>query len=66
MIRELQELWLFGSLDTIADPADEQTNKAKALGIAAMVEALAKTKASLAAAGIDVDSAAAAEKNGER
>ncbi|KAF2714633.1 hypothetical protein K504DRAFT_7175 [Pleomassaria siparia CBS 279.74] len=42
LIRELQELWLFGGLDTLTDPADEEANKAKALSIAAMVEVLTK------------------------
>lgn len=41
LIRELQELWLFGGLDTLTDPADEEANKAKALGLAALVEVLA-------------------------
>jgi hypothetical protein len=42
LIRDLQELWLFGGLDTLTDPADKEADKAKALGIAAMIEALAK------------------------
>jgi len=42
LIRELQELWLFGGLDTLTDPADEKASEAKALGIAAMIEVLAK------------------------
>ncbi|KAF2864764.1 hypothetical protein BDV95DRAFT_613295 [Massariosphaeria phaeospora] len=44
LIRDLQELWLFGGLDTLTDPADDAAMRAKALGIAALVEVLAKTK----------------------
>ncbi|KAF2270307.1 hypothetical protein CC78DRAFT_611957 [Lojkania enalia] len=44
LIRELQELWLFGGLDTLADPSDEETNKAKAQAIAKMIETIAKSK----------------------
>ncbi|KAF2734761.1 hypothetical protein EJ04DRAFT_563905 [Polyplosphaeria fusca] len=47
LIRELQELWLFGGLDTIADPADDAANKDKALEMAALIEKLAKHKMSL-------------------
>lgn len=42
LIRDLQELWLFGGLDTLMDLGDEEANKAKVLNIAAMVETLAK------------------------
>ncbi|PVI05032.1 hypothetical protein DM02DRAFT_611137 [Periconia macrospinosa] len=42
LIRDLQELWLFGSLDTLADPADEEVEKAKAVEIAGVVERLAR------------------------
>jgi len=38
----LQELWLFGGLDTLSDPADEEANRTKALAVAEMIEALAK------------------------
>jgi hypothetical protein len=41
-IRDLQELWLFGSLDTLTDPADEQADKAKTLEVARLIEVLAK------------------------
>ena len=44
MIRDLQELWLFGGLDTLTNPADEEANRAKALVVAEMIEALAKHK----------------------
>ncbi|KAH7346948.1 hypothetical protein BKA66DRAFT_447774 [Pyrenochaeta sp. MPI-SDFR-AT-0127] len=43
-IRDLQELWLFGGLDTLSDPADEEANRTKALAIAEMIETLAKQK----------------------
>lgn len=42
LIRDLQELWLFGSLDTLTDPADEKADKAKTLEIARLIETLAK------------------------
>jgi hypothetical protein len=42
LIRDLQELWLFGSLDTLTDPADEEADKAKTLEIARLIETLAK------------------------
>lgn len=42
LIRDLQELWLFGSLDTLADPADDAADRAKALEIARLVEELAR------------------------
>ena len=42
LIRDLQELWLFGGLDTLADPADEEATRAKALAVAEMIETLAK------------------------
>ncbi|KAF2248152.1 hypothetical protein BU26DRAFT_328137 [Trematosphaeria pertusa] len=42
LVRDLQELWLFGSLDTLTDPADEEEGRKKALEIAALVEILAK------------------------
>lgn len=42
LIRDLQEIWLFGGLDTLADPADEEVNRQKAIGVAEMVEVLAK------------------------
>ena len=38
----MQELWLFGGLDTLADPADEEANRTKARAVAEMMEALAK------------------------
>ncbi|KAF2651567.1 hypothetical protein K491DRAFT_719683 [Lophiostoma macrostomum CBS 122681] len=42
LIRNLQELWLFGALDTLTDPADEAKDKDKALEIARLIEALAR------------------------
>ncbi|EOA85564.1 uncharacterized protein SETTUDRAFT_170115 [Exserohilum turcica Et28A] len=42
LIRDLQELWLFGGLDTLADPSDEEANRKKALAVAQMIESLAK------------------------
>lgn len=42
MIRDLQELWLFGSLDTLVDPGDEQANREKAMEIARKIESLSK------------------------
>ncbi|KAF2106925.1 hypothetical protein BDV96DRAFT_472167, partial [Lophiotrema nucula] len=42
LIKELKDLWLFGSLDTITDPADEHANKEQALRVAALIEKLAK------------------------
>jgi hypothetical protein len=44
LIRDLQELWLFGGLDTLTDPADEEANRTKAIQIAEMVERLAGTR----------------------
>lgn len=43
LIRDLQELWLFGALDTLTDPSDEEGNRANALKIAAMIEKLVKS-----------------------
>lgn len=45
LIRDLQELWLFGGLDTLWNPADEEANRTKALAVAEMIEALAKRPA---------------------
>ncbi|PWO25935.1 potassium ion channel Yvc1, partial [Pyrenophora tritici-repentis] len=42
LVRDLQELWLFGGLDTLSDPADEEANRKKAVAVAEMIEALAK------------------------
>jgi hypothetical protein len=39
-IRDLQELWLFGSLDTLADKKDAEVERQKALEVAALVEGL--------------------------
>jgi hypothetical protein len=44
LIRDLQELWLFGGLDTLTNPADEEANRAKAIVVAEMIEALSKQK----------------------
>lgn len=43
LIRDLQELWLFGGLDTLSDPADEEADRAKAVEVARMIEVLAKS-----------------------
>lgn len=40
LIRDLQELWLFGGLDTLADQKDAEVEKQKALEIAGLVEGL--------------------------
>ncbi|PSN74137.1 hypothetical protein BS50DRAFT_567024 [Corynespora cassiicola Philippines] len=40
LVRDLQELWLFGSLDTLADPRDEEENRRRAVEIARLVEKL--------------------------
>ncbi|KAF2751252.1 hypothetical protein M011DRAFT_473757 [Sporormia fimetaria CBS 119925] len=42
LIRELKELWLFGSLNTLTDPGDRQAQEEKALKIAAQIEGLMK------------------------
>ncbi|OAL48483.1 hypothetical protein IQ07DRAFT_571210 [Pyrenochaeta sp. DS3sAY3a] len=42
LIRDLQELWLFGGLDTLSNPADEEASRIKAFAVAEMIEALAK------------------------
>lgn len=44
LIRDLQELWLFGGLDTLQNPADEDTQKRKAEEVAGMIEMLAQQK----------------------
>jgi len=44
LIRDLQELWLFGSLDTLANATDQEVDRAKALEVARLVERLAKRK----------------------
>ena len=41
LCRDLKELWLFGGLDTLADPTDEEENRTKAAAVAEMIEALA-------------------------
>ena len=42
LIRDLQELWLFGGLDTLQNPADEETQKKKAGEVAGIIEVLAQ------------------------
>ncbi|KAI8942214.1 hypothetical protein NX059_000297 [Plenodomus lindquistii] len=42
LIRDLQELWLFGGLDTLSDPKDEEESRRKAMAVAEMLESLAK------------------------
>ncbi|KAF1925682.1 uncharacterized protein M421DRAFT_423512 [Didymella exigua CBS 183.55] len=44
LIRDLQELWLFGGLDTLQNPADEETQMKKAEEVAAIIEVLAQQK----------------------
>jgi hypothetical protein len=44
LIRDLQELWLFGGLDTLAEPVDEEGKRKKAVQVAEMIEGLAGTK----------------------
>jgi hypothetical protein len=44
LIRDLQELWLFGGLDTLADKTDEEATRAKAVQVAEMIEGLAGSK----------------------
>jgi hypothetical protein len=44
LIRDLQELWLFGGLDTLTNPADEEANREKAFQVAEMIEVLAQQK----------------------
>lgn len=46
LIRDLQELWLFGGLDTLSDPADEEVNRTRAVEVAKLIEVLAKSKPS--------------------
>ncbi|KAL1647284.1 hypothetical protein SLS61_007454 [Didymella pomorum] len=42
LIRDLQELWLFGGLDTLQNPTDEDTQRKKAEDVAGMIEMLAQ------------------------
>ncbi|KAH9866753.1 hypothetical protein J1614_008446 [Plenodomus biglobosus] len=42
LIRDLQELWLFGGLDTLSDSKDEAESRKKAILVAEMLEGLAK------------------------
>jgi hypothetical protein len=44
LIRDLQELWLFGGLDTLQNPADEETQRKKAEDVGAMIQVLAQQK----------------------
>ncbi|KAF9691706.1 hypothetical protein EKO04_010506 [Ascochyta lentis] len=44
LIRDLQELWLFGGLDTLQNPADEEAQRRKAEEVAGMIEILAQQK----------------------
>ncbi|KAH4118245.1 hypothetical protein HBI70_184780 [Parastagonospora nodorum] len=43
-IRDLQELWLFGGLDTLAEKEDEEATRAKAVQVAEIIEKLAGSK----------------------
>ncbi|KAH7408629.1 hypothetical protein DE146DRAFT_629522 [Phaeosphaeria sp. MPI-PUGE-AT-0046c] len=40
LIRDLQELWLFGGLDTLSDPKDEEASREKAEKVGEMIEEL--------------------------
>ncbi|KAF2819305.1 hypothetical protein CC86DRAFT_375163 [Ophiobolus disseminans] len=60
LIRGLQELWLFGGLDTLSDPADEEANRTKAVKVAEMIEVLAKS-----GPGVGKENGVQKEKNGE-
>lgn len=44
LIRDLQELWLFGGLDTLQNPADEEAQRKKAEEVAGIIEVLAQQK----------------------
>lgn len=44
LIRDLQELWLFGGLDTLQNPADEEAQRKKAEEVASIIEVLAQQK----------------------
>jgi hypothetical protein len=44
LIRDLQELWLFGGLDTLQNPADEEAHRKKAEEVAGVIEVLAQQK----------------------
>lgn len=46
MIRDLQELWLFGGLDTLSDSKDEEQSLKRAVAVAEKIEVLAKSRAS--------------------
>jgi hypothetical protein len=40
----LQELWLFGGLDTLAEKEDEEATRAKAVQVAEIIEGLAGSR----------------------
>lgn len=42
LIRSLQELWLFGGLDTLQNPADEETQRKKAEDVGNTIQVLAQ------------------------
>ncbi|KAF2624771.1 hypothetical protein BU25DRAFT_347601, partial [Macroventuria anomochaeta] len=44
LIRDLQELWLFGGLDTLQNPADEEAQRKKAEEVSGIIEVLAQQK----------------------
>ncbi|KAF1357224.1 hypothetical protein EJ07DRAFT_129739 [Lizonia empirigonia] len=44
LIRDLQELWLFGGLDTLQNPADQEAQREKAEEVARIIEVLAQQK----------------------
>jgi hypothetical protein len=41
-MRQVQELWLFGGLDTLADKKDAEVERQKALEVAGLVEGLVR------------------------
>lgn len=43
LIRDLQELWLFGGLDTLKDDTEQEKDRQKAMQVAEMLEQLVKT-----------------------
>jgi hypothetical protein len=60
----LQELWLFGGLDTLSDPADEEANQEKAVRVAEVIERLAGSKKVGAGGEADVGGEVEVKKEG--
>ncbi|KAL6704892.1 hypothetical protein ACN47E_007575 [Coniothyrium glycines] len=61
LIRDLQELWLFGGLDTLKDEGEQEKDRAKAVQVAELLEQLVKT----APIGKEGDGVKIEEKEGE-